>query len=196
MHRSIRKLPLVLLALSVSGCLAHGRLATAAALPDADQSVFVLGVVPRDFKISIRSGTVRNGVFAGSNLSPAVFVGRPENGLIVGRSRASASLGITNITVGSPLQLSLGGGTHYGPCDGSKTLVFRAQPGKVIYIGDIRYDLLSRRMSIAYSFDLDRARRNLAIRYPALAERLEAGTYELLPTNDPCTTTTFIFLPG
>ena len=64
--------------------------------------------------------------------------------------------------------------------------MFKGAPGKVIYLGDVEFRFAGKGLDRRYSNDLEKARSYLAAAYPALAGKLEQGSYRLLPTDLAC----------
>ena len=62
-----------------------------------------------------------------------------------------------------------------------------------LYYGDIEYRDENGSMHMRFSNDLERAREHLKQAYPALAEHLGQGSYEMLPVYGSCTE--FMFIP-
>jgi hypothetical protein len=110
------------------------------------------------------------------------FMGEPEDGFIVGRSKEGTLLGISMVQphtsktdLFEPLTT---------PCEG-RTLTFTARGGKVVYITSAHYQLHTGGNGVAdgleanFSSDLEGARAFLKKHYPNLADKLEQGSYEL-----------------
>ena len=174
------------------GCTSMGRLDTKSQAPDKNQSIFVVGVSPENHRIGIFGGTEKDGAFK-QNWLPAVFYGGAQGGYIVGKSSGGKTLAITAVQVTASEKSLIG--TDFTACDGAETVVFQAPPGKVIYLGSVDYRVSGDKLEIRYWNDLEGARRYLSGAYPGLADRVEQGSYELLPTDLTCAQNTTIYVP-
>ena len=176
-----------------AGCITSlGRLDQGVHAPSAKESVFVLGVAPENYRVMIFGGNTDTGFFK-QNWLPATFYGGAEGGFIVGKAKAGATLAITIVRVAESDKAILG--QDFIPCNGEKTLVFEAQPGKVTYLGSVKYGVNGGDLRIDYWNDLDAARAYLSSAYPALSPKVEQGGYKLLPVMQPCTSTTTVYVP-
>jgi hypothetical protein len=89
-------------------------------------------------------------------------------------------------------------GTAFTPCGDARTVVFSVPHGRVIYIGDLTYDFRGNGLRIIESSNLEAAREHLRTAYPQLADSLEQGRYDVMPTATSCTQTITIpiYLPS
>lgn len=178
---------LALAMLIVSGCSSLGRLDSHIQPPTAKESIFVFGVAPSDHQVFLFPGKVDNGAYVQSFWSSAKFFGSPQGGYIVGKADAGSTLGITRVNSGESLNAR-----SFVPCEGRTTPVFKAEGGQILYYGDIEYRGENGSMHMRFGNDLERAREHLKQAYPALAEHLGQGSYEMLPVYGSCTELIFI----
>ena len=152
--------------------------------PSGGESVFVLGVAPENYAVTLSPGKVENGVFKAG--APAAALSRaPKDGYIVASVASGQALALTRTT-----RLPQGGAPSsapFGACDGARTLVFTAPGGKVVYLADIGYaSLPGGGLDVRFDRNLDKARRYLAAEYPDLAKVVAQGEYSFVPTNAAC----------
>jgi len=163
----------------VGGAWDIGRAGHDADLPSGKESYIVLGIQPEYTQVSLFRGRVSDGVFHQNVLLPASFVGQPEDRFIVSRSSARDVLAITYVVMftnkSDAFQPVL------VPCEGAKTAVISVPAGKVIYVGDVRYQYSARGVVPEFSNDLDAAKAYMTTHYPKLAEKLEQGQFDLMP---------------
>lgn len=110
--------------------------------------------------------------------------GECRDGFIVGRAIAGTPLAILGVGLNS-------NATTFAPCHGTRTMVFVVPPGTVLYFGNVLYSFpltptRNSQVSTSYSDDIAAARDYLKSRYPKLADKLEHGNVQLLPTDEPC----------
>jgi predicted small secreted protein len=150
--------------------------------PSGGESVFVLGVAPENYAVTLSPGKVENGVFkAGAPLAAR----SPRDGYIVARVASGQALALTRTT-----RLAQGGApasAPFGACDGARTMVFTAPGGKVVYLADIGYaSLPGGGLDVRFDRNLDKAHQYLAANYPELAKVVAQGEYTFTPTNASC----------
>ncbi len=159
---------------------------TAAIRSDKD-AYFILGVEPPEAMVMIKDGAVVNGRFeAEDSISGPLFVpflGFPKDGYIVFPAHEGRDT-LAMCELGKQFVM-------YGPREGGMVLVFHAIRGKIAYIADVRgeeHPGIGGSLTPHFSRgDLEKARAHLTTHYPALADRLEMGTYEVVPVKDCAT---------
>jgi len=186
---NIAKLWPVLILLASGGCGSIGQVQNAATMGTND-AYFIIGVQPEFTRISVDEGGIVDGKFQGSLATRLfggnlVFMGEPEDGFVLGKARGGALLGITMAQPHSsktallgPLLTPCESKRGYAHRDGSKTLVFTADAGKVSYIANVRYMWVKDGMVPTYNADLEGARAFLKVHYPLLADSLVQGHYD------------------
>lgn len=172
------------------GCTSMGRLDKKIEAPGNKESIFILGLAPNNYRVSIFPGDEKKGKFSQDLLQHAVVYGGAQNGYVVFKASAGSTQAITNVRVVSSEKSVLG--MDFTPCREAKTLVFKVPAGKVIYLGSIEYLMSADKLDVYYWNNLEGARHYLSGAYPALAGRVEQGSYELLPTNAPCSSTIYV----
>jgi len=178
-----RKLGFFTVLVLLAGCTSIGRMEANVQPPTKDEFIFVIGLAPDNYRVGIFGGTEKNGRFT-QNWLPAVFYGGAQGGYIVGKGNAKATLAITGVQVTANDKTIVG--SDYQACGGAEAAVFNGAPGKVIYLGDVEFRYAGKGLDRRYSNDLEKARSYLAAAYPALAGKLEQGSYRLLPTDLAC----------
>lgn len=178
------------LAMLLSACVSLGRLDKNATLSSGQKSVFVLGVAPENFRLSIFPGSIDDGRFRQSPWRPAAIYGAAKNGYLVGEASAGETLAITLVQVVKDKDSIFG--QHFVPCRNGKTMAFRIPRGRVIYLGDVQYEVAGGHLGMKYSQDIDAARKYIREYYPRLRGRLEPWKYRLLPTNAACQMSIYI----
>jgi hypothetical protein len=148
-------------------------------------SVVVMGVEPR-YRVGVRNGTIREGVFRVSREEKGWANAFPEDGYIVFRVRPKAAgehYGIVHVL---PEGVGLGVPT-LSPCDGADTATFEIKPGQVVYVGDVRYVGTQERMRPRYSFNLAAAQEFIDQNYPRLKRPLTTSRFEIMQVGSmPC----------
>jgi hypothetical protein len=186
-----------LIVLLCAGCGTSGRLDPTAAVNSPDDAYFVIGVGPGTLSTDgrpnetwaavsdaeIEKGMATFRVSLGAGLVP--FLDYTEEGYIVGKAhRGWDTLAIWE----------LGPAARYTPCGSSETVVFKAPAGKVVYITniDMHYNAFgdpqgsAGYMRVGFHSDIEAARAFLKVHYPLLADKLEMGSYQLMPCDrDP-----------
>lgn len=180
---------LLLFSSSFIGCTSVGVVDHDASVSNGE-SVFVIGVSPENYRILVFPGHInKNFVFEQSKWRSAALYAGPEEGFVVGKATTGDTLAITRIRVvddkGSVL------GADFAMCD-SRTMVFQVPAGKVIYLGDVHFENLGRRLGMRYADNFPAAREYITHRYPKLRDRLEPWKYDLLATDVSCVQTIYI----
>lgn len=154
--------------------------------PSANESVFVLGVAPGNYAVTLAPGKVENGVFKAG--APVAALSRaPQDGYIVAKVASGQALALTRTTRlakdGAPAS------APFGACGGAKTMVFAAQGGKVVYLADVGYESMKDGgVDVRFDRNLEKARQYLAANYPDLAKLVAQGGYTFIPTDATCRT--------
>ena len=185
------------LALSLAGCASAGHVDATAAAPSGAEGYFIVGVEPPFTRVGILAGEP-----SGDQFHPfpnfmgghsAVLMDEPTDGFLVGKIQGDSLLDIDMIQPHSskddllgPIMSPCGAVTNpNGNRDNSKTIVFKAFAGKVVYITSLRlYAAPDGRLSYNTHADLAAARAFLKIHYPNLADKIEQGSFtNMVPTN-------------
>lgn len=168
----------------LSGCVSPGHLEGSAAAPDKTEAVFVMGVSPDNYIVSVVPGRVIDGYFRTSPIRSRVFYALPKDGYIVGKALAGELLAITMVKVVTDHEALAG--KDYISCSETKMRAFKMPPSGVVYLGDVRYASLQDGLMVRHSRDLDAARRHVDANFPALKGRLEPIPYELVTPSSAC----------
>lgn len=152
--------------------------------PSPEESIFVLGVAPGNYAVTMSPGKVENGVFKAG--APLADLSRtPKDGYIIAKVASGQALALTRTT-----RLAQGGqsaSAPFGACDGAKTMAFLAPRGKVIYLADIGYESMpGGGVDVRFGRNLEKARKYLAANYPELEKLLAQGDFTFMPTNAAC----------
>lgn len=175
-----RTAALLTCAVLCTSCMSMGIVDRDAQPPDGKHSYFVIGVTPPNIDLTIFQGDMNGDMFYQSGIAMATFSGLPEDGFVLGKTSAGNTLAITIVHAYGSSEIS---SAPLIPCGDGKTLVFKAPPGKVVYVGSIRYRIVGDGLVPTYYEDLEGARRFLEKDHPALAAQLEAGKHELLKSG-------------
>ena len=163
-----------------------------------DESIFVVGSAPENFRIWFMRADIveKDGTTTVKQdvLGIPLLVANPENGFLVGKVRGGDTIAITGVRMVRANETFGPGGTA---CGGSKTMVFSAPAGKVVYVGNAEFGLQGRQVFASYSNDYAAARKHIDANYPNLRGKLEQHGHQLIATA-PCPTpqTMTIQLPG
>jgi len=188
------KVLLLAASLLLGGCTSLGVLDKNVAMKSDKDSIFVIGVAPDNYRISVFPGNInKDGKFVQNPFSAAAIFSAADHGYVVGKAKAGDILAITNIRVVKSNKDLLG--PDFAPCNGLNALTFTAAPGKVTYIGDVSYRYNGSGLNTKYSENYEAAKSYIDSAYPNLRGRLEAGSYKLMPTTIPCKRTITVFVP-
>ena len=170
----------------------------ATAIP-ADESVFILGVSPVRYRVVIASGSIKahDGWFYRHPSASAVFMGAPDGGFVVARVRAGDVLALTSVTAVDDKNVAT---RRFEACGGIRSIVFNAPSsgGKVLYLGDVDYQMAGDKLSPRYTSNIDAAKRYMDSNYPAFKGRMEQWSYKVHPVGELClqpTTTIYVPIP-
>lgn len=136
-----------------------------------NHSIFVLGVSPENFKVSVRSGSISEDGFAVDFWTQHHVSDWPEKGYIIGTARANQTMAITDVTRKGAGSFSLD--EAFTACGGAKVLTFNIPKGEVVYIGDISYRDTKNSIHIDYEKNFTQALSYLKNNYPELAEKVK-----------------------
>lgn len=175
-----------------------GRLEKSDTAITADESVFILGVSPVGYGVEIAPGSIKDhdGRFYRHPFSSAVFVGAPEGGFVVARVRAGDVLAVTNVMAVNDRNMVT---RRFQACAGIRSILFNAPSsgGKVLYLGDVDFQMSGDKLSPKYTSNVDAAKRYMDNNYPAFKGRVEQWSYKVHPVGDLCSqpATTTIYVP-
>ena len=181
------------LSLLMSACTSLGRLSTDATLESNQESIFILGVAPENYRIFVFPGSIEDGRFRQNPFRPAAVYGAAENGFVVGKASAGDTVAITNVRVVKDKDSILG--ADFQPCRDAKTMTFSIPGGKELYLGHVEYEFVGEKLMIKYGQDVNSAKKYLDENYPKLRGRLESWEYQLLPTTKSCISSIPVYLP-
>jgi hypothetical protein len=159
---------------------------------ESDESIFVIGVKPKNFRISVFPGSVDDGVFTQSLLRSAVVFAFPEDGYVVAKAHAGDILALTMAT---PYEEGEFLRRPYGACDGRSAPTFNVPSGKIIYLTDVSYRYSGTGIATSYAKDFESARRYIDQSYGQFKGKLEEWPSELLSVNKSCTTQVTVVVP-
>jgi hypothetical protein len=181
---------LALCAFGLSACTSVGVVNQKSAPPGAGKTIYVLGVAPDNYRVSIWRGEVSNGQFRPNMTFPPSFYGQAQSGYIVGSTSHDGPLGIANVRIVKNANSLMG--ADFVPCVDAQTIVFTPPKGRVVYLGDVAFAFQGDRLTVTYHNDFEGARQYLTKAYPGLANALQQGSYQLLPTGQPCSRTMIV----
>jgi hypothetical protein len=150
---------------------------------DPGEGYFVMGVTPHNLKVAIWSGDVENGRFVQiGSLNRPPYANTPLDGYIVGQTHGKEAVAIWYIEFKTE-DNSRYTGQAFVPCQDTKTYVIQIPPGKVVYMGDANFGIGDGGAYSSSGYDFEKARDFMKTHYPNLANRLETGHYQRLPTD-------------
>jgi hypothetical protein len=166
----------------LSGCFSMSTLEKNATLEN-DESIFVIGMKPENFRLSVFAGDIKNGEFKTNFMRSIAVFAFPEKGYVVAKGHVGDTLAIISVT---PYEKGAFLKPLYIVCSGEKMLTFKIPPGKVIYISDLLFSHSGSGFAISYSQDLGSARQYMDKNYGTLKGKLEAWPSEFVTSNKEC----------
>jgi hypothetical protein len=169
-----------------AGCAGSiGRVDRDATVDSNSDSYFVIGVKPEFTQVLIFKGWVTEAGFYQNPLLPATVSYPVEGGFIVGKTHAGAINALTKaILYSRKSDWGVGGMVH---CKDSKSLVFVAPAGKVIYLTSLNYRWEVGGLIEEYRQEFSAAKAYMESHYPNLAQKLEIGKFDLMHvTTEKC----------
>lgn len=167
----------LLAAILLAGCTSVGEVKPESQAPSQGESMFVIGLAPSNYRISVWPGYIKDGHFYKSQLRNAALYSAAYDGYVVGEAKAGEVLGITNARIVENKNSILG--LDYRPC--KDVLVFKVPAGKVIYLGDITFSFDSNTVGVRQSRDNSAAASYFHARYPAIAQRIVPVDFQHMP---------------
>ncbi|RXZ36284.1 hypothetical protein D9O50_07015 [Oxalobacteraceae bacterium CAVE-383] len=166
----------------LSGCFSMSTLEKNATLEN-DESIFVIGMKPENFRLSVFAGDIKNGEFKTNFMRSIAVFAFPEKGYVVAKGHAGDTLAIISVT---PYEKGAFLKPLYITCSGEKMLTFKIPSGKVIYISDLLYSYSGSGIAVSYKQDFDSARQYMDKNYATLQGTLEAWPSEFATSNKEC----------
>lgn len=165
-----RLLLLCLSATLLTGCPSYSGLSPKATYDDVkDEAIVVMGVAPA-YDLQIYNGKDLNGKWV-PNTWAASLITRPLGGYLVAKlTPHEGGYGIVGISPGAERS------GFFMPCNGDDVLTFEAARGTVYYVGNLQMSGQGEDLRFRLSYDLEAARRHLRAYYPAIADKLAAGS--------------------
>jgi hypothetical protein len=159
-----------------------GDVAPDATLNSPSDAYYVIGLSPPQTRALVVQGAVTNGVFEQRHVPLTPFVNVPTDGFLIGHSGSGRTLELQQVFDERHTLIR-----GYAPCKtGAKALVFDAPPGTVVYITSVTFVQTKDGLVPFYASDLEGARAFMKTHYPALADKLEQGHYQLLTPDNEC----------
>ena len=183
---------LALLSLLV-GCASLGQLDGNVRAPSENESIFVMGLAPDNYRVSMFPGAVEDQQFHQNPLRTAALYASAKDGYVVGKAVAGDVLGLANIKTVRDSEALLG--ANYKACGDARTMVFTVPKGKVIYLGDLGFFYRNGGLSIRYYQDLAAAQAYVDKNFPALKGKLEAFEVEWKTHLKSCTGGGVTYIP-
>jgi hypothetical protein len=177
------------LGLGLGACTSVGPVDKDVAAPKGSDRLYILGVAPENHRVRVMEGSVEYGVFKPSQWAlRAKVYAAPTDGYVVWQGSEGETMGVTGVRIVKEKDDILG--RDFRPCGERRTMVFRpaAGAGKVVYLGDVTYNLAGDRLSIRYGENFAGAQAFVERNYPQLKSDLTQGKFELLPTSQSCAT--------
>jgi len=166
---TLSRLALAILCLAVSaGCGTRENLKPGTTLESlSNDAVVVMGVRPR-VRVEFNKGDVQ-----GENVSVSALAltAWPESGYIVGKVPVRTGNEVIFLSAVLPEGYGLRP-QYYLPCRGTKALTFETPPGKVVYVGDVSFNIRGQESEVAYTHDFEAAKEFIGKTYPDLMPAL------------------------
>lgn len=173
-------LSILIAATAVSGCTSMGQVDGTTTVAN-DETIFMLGVAPENYRVSIFPGSIKGQYFVQSLLRPAAVYGSAKDGFLVGKARAGDVLGIKMVSVHASAGSLIG--AQFAPCGDAKTMVFQIPAGKVMYLGHVEYEFAGKTLNIKYSNNMEAAQRYAAEHFPEVKTPVQPLNYQLLESG-------------
>lgn len=170
----------------LGGCAGmFGQLDSGYRVSPTGDTVFVMGVEPANYKLVLWPGDVDQELFVIEDMwKNAAHFDAPRNGYLVGNAHPNDEVGMKEAMLmsedGKKVTMS------YRFCQGRKTRVFATAPGKVVYLGDLRFAVKEGLITYEYSRDLKKAQAFVDANYPNLKGRLEDADFREMFSSIPC----------
>lgn len=156
--------------LAVSACVTHDNVKQGTQLGDlAGDSVIVMGVSP-NYQVEIEKGFADDGTVAVSHAAGALSV-YPHDGYIVGRVTPRTGKEVHLLFVIRPEGYGVWV-PQYMPCNGDETATFEVPSGKIVYVGDVTFGPIGKKVAVGYSSNFANAKKYVSAHYPELSGSL------------------------
>lgn len=188
------KLLILLFIISLSGCNSFRTIDSNTAIDIENESIFIIGVSPDNYKISVFPGNIKDEYFVQNPWRPAAVYSSAKDGYVVGKGTKNDVLAITNIRVVKDKDSIFG--PDFGPCEGNKTMVFEMPAGKAIYLGDIQYQYNDKKLDVKTSNNYEAAKKYIDNNFPDYRGKLEQWDYQMLAVQESCTNTIYYYPPS
>lgn len=169
--------------LFLTSCTSLGQLGFEAKEPSKNDTIFIFGVSPENINVIVRPGKFVDGNFIHNAGPPATLVGNPKDGYIIGRAKTGSVQALIYVQIAKKGELVY---NRLKACDGKKTLSFTAPAGKVIYLGDLKFDQLDGKLVDRYSTDFLKAKLYIDTNFVNLKGRLEEFEPVFAPATSSC----------
>jgi len=178
-------LPVLLL----SACTSIGYVERGAAAPDESEGFFLVGVRPENVLVAFDPRLVRNGMLVQVPSRTTSFLGRPEDGFILGRTRPGDTITFAGVTLTRP------DGTKKNAisCGKSYSMAFNTPGGKVTYVGDVIISEVGDKLQIRTEFNPAAAQKLIEEKYPAMKGVFAMKRHVLMPTTRSCTQVVYTY---
>jgi hypothetical protein len=155
-----------------------------ATLNSNDESIFIIGVAPESYRILIFPGEVIDGKFKQNQWRGATVYGAADKGFLVGKAAAGETLAI--LIVQAAEKKGALTTNNFKACSAKKTITFKIPSGKVIYLGNLAYQLDGDLLRVHYHQDLASAQKYMDDNYPSVHGKVEQSDFDILPTIASC----------
>lgn len=169
-----------------AGCTAVPSFDATALPPIDDESYFIFGAQPDNIEQQFSTGELKDGKMDFDDLVKPNYIALPSKGYIVGMAHGDRMVG-----AGGFVWKDESGWLFtkvFLPCGNETVLTFKPQPGTVLYFGDLVIEGGRDRLYRKYRDNFAAARAFMRENYPKLADKLQHGTYQLVPAARECPT--------
>ena len=175
----------VALGVLLGACTSVGTVDKDVAPPKGDEALFILGVSPENHRVQVVAGSIEYGLFKPDQWSvKAKVYAAPTDGYVVWKGKEAETMAVSMVRIVKEKGDLLG--RDFRPCGEQRTMVFRSPGGKVVYLGDVAYQLTGNSLSVRYNDDFKAAQGFVERNYPQLKGQLVQGRFDLLPSTFPC----------
>lgn len=163
-----------------AGCATHpvGVIDERSSVPSNGEAVVIHGLKQPAFRYVFVKGKIENGMFHQTK-NVGVLIDKPTNGYLVGKIGAGDSIALIQVVRterqnNEPISFGLG-------C-GKPVRVFTVPGGKVSYLGEAAISIAqNQELRVVYSESFQDAKSYIDSNFPALKDRLEPITSQVVP---------------
>lgn len=183
MNNAIKMLVASLAASQLSGCgTPRAVLSYDALMPQGNEAIVVFGMSQPNVKMGVTEAIVGEGLTQPISMWQGWIGGKPLNNYLVMKVKGDTYYQLTPYIfyVGEEVVRS------YWPCNAAKTIAFKAEPGKVTYVADVRFFATSGEFKIQPTKNFLDAKKNIDDNYPNLRGNAVDGNFDVVTAAKKC----------